>query len=80
MEIVGRPAGALALGWTAGLAYGGCHWRRLQRRLARRDRRAETSDDSASLMPSSLPVLHFPACVLTRLTVQHMGSLAESIV
>ena len=31
--------GALALGGTAGLAYGWCHWWRLQPRIARRDRR-----------------------------------------
>jgi membrane protein implicated in regulation of membrane protease activity len=33
--------GALALGGTAGLAYGWCHWWRLQPRIARRDRRYE---------------------------------------
>jgi hypothetical protein len=32
---------ALALGWTAGLAYGVYRWRRLQRCIARRDRRYE---------------------------------------
>jgi hypothetical protein len=32
---------ALALGWVAGLAYGVGRWQRLQRRIARRDRRYE---------------------------------------
>ena len=33
--------GAVALGWSVGLAYGLFHWRRLQQRVARRDRRYE---------------------------------------
>jgi hypothetical protein len=30
---------AVALGWSAGLAYGLCYWWRLQQHIARRDRR-----------------------------------------